>query len=43
MDAEMVECRRLGRLTQKYTNLQTQFDDCVNTLEQWLVMAALMR
>lgn len=42
MDQEMVNCRRRGRVTQKYTELEAKFVDAVNTFEQWTVMAALM-
>lgn len=41
LDNEMVECRRRRRLTQKYAELQVEFDECVNTYGQWRVMAAL--
>ena len=42
MDKEMVNCRRRDKLTQKYTELQAQFTEAINTFEQWAVMAALM-
>jgi len=42
MDKEMVLCRRRGKLTQKYTELEDQFSEAINTFEQWTVMAALM-
>jgi hypothetical protein len=42
MDQEMVNCRRRDKLTQKYTELEAQFVEAVNTFEQWTVMAALM-
>jgi hypothetical protein len=42
MDKEMVHCRRRNKLTQKYTELEVEFTEAVNTFEQWAVMAALM-
>lgn len=42
MDKEMVNCRRRDKLTQKYTELEAQFLEAVNTFEQWTVMATLM-
>ena len=42
MDKEFVACRRFGRITTKYTELESKFLDCVTVYEQWLVMAALM-
>ena len=42
MDKEMVHCRRRNKLTQKYTELEAEFTEAVNTFEQWAVMAALM-
>jgi hypothetical protein len=41
MDNEMVECRRRQRVTHKYTELQTEFDDRVKHFEQWIIMAKL--
>jgi hypothetical protein len=42
MDKEMVSCRRRNKLTQKYTELQAEYTEAINTFEQWAVMAALM-
>jgi hypothetical protein len=42
MDKEMVHCRRKDKLTLKYTELEAEFTEAVNTFEQWAVMAALM-
>jgi hypothetical protein len=42
MDKEMVLCRRKDKLTLKYTELEAQFTEAINTFEQWAVMAALM-
>ena len=42
LDKEMVECRRRQRVTHKYTELQTEFDECIKHFEQWIIMAKLM-
>jgi hypothetical protein len=42
MDREMVECRRRKRVTQKYTELNTKFDECVTNFEQWITFAKLL-
>ena len=42
MDREMVECRRLSKVTHKYTELTEKFEVCVNEFEQWYLMATLM-
>ena len=42
LDREMVNCRRTHRVTPKYTDLEAQFLECVNTCEQWQIMAKLM-
>jgi len=42
MDKEMVLCRRKDKLTLKYTELQAEYTEAINTFEQWAVMAALM-
>ena len=42
MDKEMVECRRTQRVTLKYTELETKFNQAVTEFEQWTLMATLM-
>ena len=42
MDKEMVNCRRLGKVTLKYTELETKYIESINTFDQWTVMATLM-
>lgn len=42
MDKEMVNCRRHGQVTLKYTELEVKYLESVNTFEQWTMMAALM-
>jgi hypothetical protein len=41
LDMEMVECRRLKRITPKYTDLERNLNECVTVFEQWSIMAAL--
>lgn len=41
LDIEFVECRRLKRITPKYTDLVRNLDECVTVFEQWSIMAAL--
>ena len=42
MDKEMVTCRRKGRLTLRYTELEAHYAEAIHTFEQWTTMAALM-
>jgi hypothetical protein len=42
MDREFVECRRKGRLTLKYTELESKFSECIYNFEQWELMAKLL-
>lgn len=42
LDKEMVECRRRKRLTQKYTELESKFNECVYNFEQWTTFAKLL-
>jgi hypothetical protein len=41
LDRESVECRRLKKVTSKYTELENNLKDCIHTFDQWVVMAAL--
>ena len=41
LDRESVECRRLKKVTLKYTELENSLKDCIHTFDQWVVMAAL--
>jgi|688.fasta_scaffold973518_1 hypothetical protein len=41
LDRESVECRRLKKVTPKYTELENSLKDCIHTLDQWVVMSAL--
>lgn len=42
LDTEMIQCRRRGKLTQKYKDLEAQYAECIKTFEQWTVMATLL-
>jgi len=42
MDKEMVNCRRTGRVTLKYTELEAKYAESINMFDQWTVMATLM-
>ena len=39
---ESVECKRLQRVTPKYTELQEKFEESVKELEQWAMFAKLL-
>lgn len=41
MDKEMVNCRRVSKLSPTYLKLQSEFEDRINTYKQWVTMAAL--
>ena len=43
LDGEFVECRRRGRLTQKYTELAQKLDEALVVLEQHLVFGSLLK
>ena len=42
LDKEMIQCRKRKKLTQKYTELETQYAECIKTFEQWTLMATLL-
>jgi len=42
LDKEMIQCRRRGKLTQKYTDLEAKYAECIKVFEQWTVMATLL-
>jgi len=42
MDMESVECRRTGRVTPRYQQLETQTRDLISNLEQHLTLARLL-
>ncbi len=39
---ESVECRRLQKVTPKYTELELKFTESVDELEQWATFAKLL-
>ena len=43
LDTEFVECRRRGRVTQNYTELETQLDQTLVVLEQQLTFGTLLK
>jgi hypothetical protein len=43
MDKEFVECRRTRKLTIKYTELESDLDECVKEFHRWTLMALLMQ
>jgi hypothetical protein len=38
----MIQCRRRGKLTQKYTDLEVLYAENIKNFEQWVTMAALI-
>lgn len=42
LDNEMINCRRLKKVTQKYTDLEVKYAEAIKNFEQWHVMATLM-
>jgi hypothetical protein len=42
MDKEMINCRRSGKVTPKYTDLEFKYIEAINTFDQWTVVAMLM-
>jgi hypothetical protein len=42
LDKEMIQCRRRGKLTQKYTELEVRYAENIKNFEQWITMATLI-
>lgn len=42
MDKENVECRRLRRVTLKYTELEAQLNEAIQNFEHWITYARLL-
>lgn len=42
LDNEMINCRRRGKITHKYTELEAKYAEHYRNFEQWAVMVALM-
>lgn len=41
MDNEFIKCRRLKRLTERYTDLEREFNETIVAFGQWSTIAAL--
>lgn len=41
LDKEMVECRRMSKITPRYNTLERKYYECITVFEQWGIMAAL--
>lgn len=41
LDRELVECRRLGRYTSQYRNMERRLEDQLNTVGKWTTLALL--
>jgi hypothetical protein len=41
MDKEFIECRKYKKLTLKYTELESNLDECVKEFNRWSLMALL--
>ena len=42
MDKELVECRRLQRVTPKYAELETKLNEAMQNFEHWITYARLL-
>jgi hypothetical protein len=42
MDRELVNCRRIGKLTPRYLSLQTEFLESLSTVEQYIAWGTLL-
>lgn len=42
MDNEMIECRKRGKLTTRYIELEQKFNESVTTFDQHMIIACLM-
>jgi hypothetical protein len=43
LDNELIECRRMGRITTKYTEISSELDQAIVVLEQHLVFGSLLK
>ena len=41
LDKEMVECRRMSKITTRYESLERKYYECITVFEQWSLMAVL--
>lgn len=42
LSKESVECRRMKKITAKYTEIEKQLQECIHNFEQWTFFAKLM-
>lgn len=42
LSKESVECRRMKKVTVKYTEIENQLQECIHNFEQWTFFAKLM-
>ena len=42
LSKEEVECRRLKKVTPKYTDLQAELEESIKVFEHWVILAKLM-
>jgi hypothetical protein len=42
LSKEAINCRRSGKITPKYNDLLTEFDESLTLLEQYLMLAILV-
>lgn len=42
LNVELIQCRRTGKITPKYQEIETKLDQQLNTIEQYLVIATLL-
>jgi predicted nuclease with TOPRIM domain len=42
LSKESVECRRMKKVTTKYTEIEQQLQECIHNFEQWTFFAKLI-
>lgn len=42
LSKESVECRRMKKITTKYTEIEKQLQECIHNFEQWTFFAKLI-
>lgn len=42
LSKESVECRRMKKVTAKYTEIEQQLQECIHNFEQWTFFAKLI-
>lgn len=43
MDKEFIECRKYKKITLKYSELESDFNECIQEFHRWSLMAILMQ